>query len=100
LAADTLASRYAPGSTRSVRTVAIAVGGLADVRAYAALTKYLEGLSLVRSVSLRTLAGSTAQFDLDVRGDLELLQRIVALDGRLQRVAQGDTDVAEFTWQP
>jgi hypothetical protein len=102
LAADTLASRYAPGSTRSVRTVSIAVGGLADVRAYAALTKYLEGLSLVRSVSLRTLSGSAAQLALDVRGDLELLRRIVALDGRLQPVAQGtsQTDVAEFTWQP
>lgn len=100
LAADTLASRYAPGSTRSVRTVSMAVGGLTDVRAYAALTKYLEGLSLVRSVSLRTLSGSTAEFALDVRGDLDLLRRIVALDGRLQPVAQGESDLAEFTWQP
>jgi hypothetical protein len=101
LAADNLASRYAPGSTRSVRTVSIAVGGLTDVRAYAALTKYLEGLSLVRSVSLRTLSGSTAQLALEVRGDLELLRRIVALDGRLQPVTQGDNsgEVAEFTWQ-
>jgi hypothetical protein len=101
LAADTLAGRYAPGSTRSVRTVSIAVGGLTDVRAYAALTKYLEGLSLVRSVSLRMLSGSTAQLALEVRGDLELLRRIVALDGRLQPLAQGDAsgEVAEFTWQ-
>lgn len=100
LAADSLASRYAPASTRSVRTVSIAVGGLADVRAYAALTQYLEALSLVRSVSLQTLSGSTAQFALDVRGDLELLRRIVALDGRLQPVAQGETEMAEFAWQP
>jgi hypothetical protein len=102
LAADNLASRYAPGSTRSVRTVPIKVVGLDDVRAYAGLTKYLEGLSLVRSVSLRALAGSTAQLSLEVRGDAELLRRIVALDGRLQPAAQGDApaDVAEFTWQP
>jgi hypothetical protein len=101
LAADALASRYAPGSTRSVRTVSIKVGGLEGVRAYAALTKYLEGLSLVRAVSLRSLAGSTAQFDLEVRGDLELLRRIVALDGRLQPAAPGETpaETPEFTWQ-
>lgn len=103
LAGDSLASRYAPASTRAVRTVALKVGGLNDVRAYAALTKYLEGLSLVRSVALRTLAGSTAQFDLEVRGDLELLRRIVALDGRLAPSAPGDanaTDAPDFIWQP
>lgn len=101
LAADTLANRYAPGSTRSIRSVSIKVGGLEGVRAYAALTKYLEGLSLVRSVSLRSLSGSTAQFDLEVRGDGELLRRIVALDGRLQPAAPGDAsaDTPEFTWQ-
>lgn len=102
LAADRLADRYAPGSTRSVRTVSLAVGGLSDLRAYAALTQYLEDLSLVRAVSLRGLSGSTAQFTLDLRGDLDLLRRIFALDGRLQPGVQGDAagDATEFTWQP
>jgi hypothetical protein len=102
LAADTLATRYAPPSTRTVRTVAVKVGGLTDVRAYAALTTYLEDLSLVRAVALRSLSGSAAQFDLDVRGDLELLRRIFALDGRLVAAPLGDpaADAAGFTWQP
>lgn len=103
VAADALAGRYAPGSTRAVRTISLKVDGLSDVRSYAALTRYLEGLSLVRAVSLRALAGSSAQFDLEVRGDLELLRRIVALDGRLLPAAQGDSapdGAADFTWQP
>jgi hypothetical protein len=105
LAADTLAARYAPGSTRGASTVSVRVGGLTGVRAYAALTTYLDGLSLVRSVSLHELSGSTALLDLSVRGDLELLRRIFALDGRLVPAPRTDATSAsqetpDFVWQP
>ena len=76
-----------------------------ELRAYAALTTYLDGLSLVRSVSLRELSGSTALFDLGVRGDLELLRRIFALDGRLTPAPRTDATTTgpeppDFVWQP
>jgi hypothetical protein len=105
LAADTLAARYAPGSTRGLSTVAVRIGGLDGVRSYAALTTYLDGLSLVRSVSLRELSGSTALLDLGVRGDFELLLRIFALDGRLTPAARTEAATAtpeapDFVWQP
>jgi uncharacterized protein len=105
LAADTLAARYATGSTRGVSTVTVRVGGLDGVRSYAALTTYLDGLSLVRSVSLRELSGSSALFDLTVRGDLELLRRIFALDGRLMPAARTEAatttqETPDFVWQP
>ena len=105
LAADTLAARYAPGSTRGVSTVSVRIGGLDGVRSYAALTTYLDGLSLVRSVSLRQLSGSTALLDLTVRGDLELLRRIFALDGRLKPAARAEAttttqEAPDFVWQP
>ncbi|MDH4310828.1 MAG: DUF2066 domain-containing protein [Gammaproteobacteria bacterium] len=105
LAADTLAARYAPGSTRGLSTTTVRIGGLEDVRSYAALTTYLDGLSLVRSVSLRELSGSTALFDLGVRGDLELLRRIFALDGRLAPAPRTEAATArqespDFVWQP
>ena len=92
MAADALAARYAPASTRGVSTVPVRIGGLTGVRAYASLTTYLDGLSLVRSVSLRELSGSTALLDLGVRGDLELLRRIVALDGRLVPAPRAGSD--------
>jgi hypothetical protein len=103
LAADTLAARYAPASTRNVNTVAVRIGGLQDVRAYAALTAYLDGLSLVRAVSVRELAGDTVSLDLSVRGDLELLRRIFALDSKLVAAARDDAAAAaapDFVWQP
>ena len=105
LAADTLAARYAPGSTRGLSTVPVRIGGLDGVRSYAALTTYLEGLSLVRSVSLQELSGSTALLDLGVRGDLELLRRIFALDGRLvpavrTEPATTEQELPDFVWQP
>jgi uncharacterized protein len=105
LAADTLAARYAPGSTRSLNALSVRIGGLDGVRSYAALTAYLDGLSLVRSVSLRELSGSTALFDLGVRGDVELLRKVFALDGRLKpapraEAAAPDQESPDFVWQP
>jgi hypothetical protein len=75
------------------------------VRSYAALTTYLDSLSLVRSVSLRELSGSTVLLDLGVRGDLELLRRIFALDGRLTPAVRTESgtvlqEAPDFIWQP
>jgi hypothetical protein len=102
LAADTLAARYAPASTRGLNSVVVRIGGLQDVRSYAALTSYLEGLSLIRGVTVRELAGDTVLFELAVRGDLELLGRIFALDSRLVPAPRSDppTPTApDFLWQ-
>jgi len=102
LAADALAARYAPASTRTLSTVVLRIGGLHDVRAYAALTTYLEGLSLVRAVAVRELQGDTVLLELAVRGDLELLRRIFALDSRLSAAPRAEPPAAtapDFLWQ-
>jgi hypothetical protein len=103
LAADELAARYAPGSTRGTNRVDLRVGGLEGVRSYAALTHYLEDLSLVRSVSVGELVGDGVRLDLAVRGDLELLRRIFALDTHLvpaPRSAAGSPQGPDFLWEP
>jgi hypothetical protein len=82
--------------------VVVRIGGLQDVRAYAALTTYLEGLSLVRDVAVRELAGDTVLVELAVRGDLELLRRIFALDSRLAPAPRAEppaADAPDFLWQ-
>ena len=84
LAADSLAARYAPPSTRSNSSLTVRIGGVEDVRAYAGLIEYLKSLSLVRNISVSEMAGGVVTLELLVRGDLALLRRIVALDGRLQ----------------
>lgn len=84
LAADSLASLYAPASTRSLSTVSIEIGGVSDVRTYAALLAYLQSLSLVRRVAVEELAGATVRLEVTMRGDLDQLRRVAALDGHLR----------------
>ncbi|MCJ7451302.1 MAG: DUF2066 domain-containing protein [Steroidobacteraceae bacterium] len=90
LAADSLAARYAPASSRGVATIAIRVGGIEDVRAYARLVDYLESLSLVRSVGVSGLEGKVVSLDITLRGDLEQLRRIAALDTHLVPAAAAE----------
>jgi ribosomal protein L29 len=102
-AADSLASRYAPPSTQVLNTIPACVGGVAELQAYAGLLEYLQTLSLVRSVVVEDLSGQAVCLKLAVRGDLELLRRIAALDTHLQPGATGGapgTEGIEFTWQP
>ena len=95
LAADTLAARYAPASSRTLQVLTIEVGGMTGVRPYAALLEYLRSLSFVRRVSVEELAGETVRLQVTLRGDLEQLRRIAALDGRLQPASGVD-----FVFQP
>jgi hypothetical protein len=102
LAADALAARYAPPSTRSTSSVTLRVGGMDGLRSYSGLLAYLESLSLVRDVDVVALDRDVLSVRLDVRGDRDLLARIVALDGRLQPVAGTGTEDApvDFVYQP
>jgi hypothetical protein len=103
LAADTLVARYAPESTRSTNAVTIRVAGMQRLDAYSGLLSYLDSLSLVRSVDVESLERDIVQLRLGVRGDRVLLDRIVALDTRLQAVeATGDGTPAgvDFLYVP
>jgi hypothetical protein len=83
LAADVLAARYAPPSTRGNSTATLRIGGIGDVRDYAGLLDYLGSLSLVRAVAVRDVDGGTVGLDVTLRGDVELLGRIAALGEHL-----------------
>jgi hypothetical protein len=103
LAADTLAARYAPASTRSTNSLMLRVDGMDDVADYSGLLAYLGELSLVRGVEVDSLDGTVITLRVAVRGDRELLGRVAALDGRLQPVARGADDTApavDFVYAP
>ncbi len=103
LAADSLAARYAPASSRGVSTIAIRVGGIEDVRAYARLVDYLEALSLVRAVGVAEIDDRVVSLDLTLRGDIELLRRIAALDTHLVPSAAAGSEGApapDFDYVP
>ena len=101
LAADTLASRYATPATRGVTRQTVRVNGVADVESYAGLMSYLSSLSMVSAVAVEELAGDTVTLGLTLRGDLELLRRFAALEGRLQpapAAADGAQPVVDFRY--
>lgn len=101
LAADALAARYAPPSTRATSLVPVRVGGVGDVRAYAGLIEYLKSLSLVRDIQVAEMSAGVVSLQLALRGDLELLKRIAALDERLQAGPAGEgADGVDFTYVP
>jgi hypothetical protein len=103
LAADTLAARYAPPATRSSSSLTLRIGGVDELRSYSGLLAYLHSLSLVRGVDVVSLDGAVATVRMDVRGDRELLARIVALDGRLQPASDGEQQAGpamDFVYVP
>jgi hypothetical protein len=104
LAADTLAARYAPASTRDLTVQSVRVAGVTDLTAYAGLLAYLQSLSLVREVRVDEVSGDTVSLLISLRGDIQLLRRVAGLDTHLVAGAQpgGDAGGAgtDFTWQP
>jgi hypothetical protein len=103
LAADTLAARYAPPSSRGTSTVALRIGGIGDLRAYAGLLSYLGKLSIVRDTTVDALEGELLRLNVTIRGDRELLRRIAAMDGRLVPApaeASGTGSGVDFVYQP
>lgn len=102
LAADTLAARYAPPSSRGTSTLVLRVKGMDDLRHYTGVLGYLESLSLVRSVAVEALEGEVLRLRVVVRGDRELLGRVAALEAKLQPVSRGGDAAADadFVFQP
>jgi hypothetical protein len=103
LAADTLAARYAPASTRSSSTLTLRVAGMDGLAAYSGLLAYINGLSLVRGIEVESLDGAVVTLRVVVRGDRELLGRVAALDGRLQpgpRSGEGAESGVDFVFRP
>jgi hypothetical protein len=102
LAADTLAARYAPPSSRGTSSFVLRVGGADDLRHYKGVLDYLESLSLVRRVEVEALEGDVLRLRVTVRGDRDLLGRIAALEGKLLPAAGGAeaAPAADFVFQP
>jgi hypothetical protein len=103
LAADTLAARYAPSSTRSSTNLTLRISGMDDLGDYSGLLAYLRDLSLVRSVEVQSLEGAVVTLRVVARGDRELLARIAAMEGHLQPgppAAEGAEPAVDFAYEP
>jgi hypothetical protein len=81
LAADRCAKVLAvpPGVRNDVR---VRVAGIAHLEAYARTLNYLEGLTVVRAVSVEQLQADVLDLRVSVRGDAPVLRKTIALDRR------------------
>ena len=82
LLADTFGRIYG-ASAGTLASVGVEIGGIRNLDDYAVALSYLEGITLVRNVSLEQISGDTMRFQLAVRGDAETLRRALALDKKL-----------------
>jgi hypothetical protein len=92
--ADLYAGLFA--ASGSLVPIDIEVTGVGDLREYANLQTYLESLTFVSHVSVVALSGDAIRFRLATRGGAESLQRTLALNGRLQPLAGGDSGILRF----
>jgi len=92
LAADTFARNYG-ASASALDNVLVEISGITNLAAYATAVNYLEGMTLVRGISLEQISGDTMRLRLAVRGDATTLRRAVTLDKRLVLQTPGDTAV-------
>jgi hypothetical protein len=79
-AADSFAHTFAASGSQ---TLALDISGIPNLDAYASTLNYLEGMTLVRTVSLEQVSGDHMRFRLSVRGDADTLRRAIGLEDRL-----------------
>jgi hypothetical protein len=92
--ADVYADLFA--ASGAVAPVDLEVTGIRELKDYAGVQTYLESIALVTHVDVEDLAGETVHFRLTARGGADGLKQIIALDGRLQPIAAGDTGILRF----
>jgi hypothetical protein len=96
LAATAFARTFAarPGSASEVL---VDVGNIRTLKSYAETLNYLEGLTLVRAVSVDRVQGDTVSFRLAVRADARTLRRAIGLGRKLipDRAQSGELPAPE-----
>ena len=83
--------------------VAITVSGVADLRAYAAVTEYLQSLTLVSALQVDEVAGDNVVYRARVQGGTERLARAIGLGGRLEPLSNGlaaETGALQYRYRP
>ncbi len=94
LAAEVLAPYYASAGKTTLQVV-MDVSGIDNLSAYARTLAYLNGLLMVRNLSVESFDRDVLRLHLELRGNLESLRRTLAVDQRL--VAGADQPVNEET---
>ena len=83
-AGDQLAARYAVATGSALEgEVGLAVSGVSEYSEFARVLRYLQGLTAVERVAVRTLDDDQVVFGLSLRGNLENVDQAIRLGGIL-----------------
>ena len=99
LAADRLAARYASTEAGRRDDLDVLVTGIDNAAQYAAATRYLESLPVVRGVAVREVRPDSVVFTVAVRGGLDSLRR-AAVAGQRMIPVESAAGEAAFRLQP
>jgi len=89
-AADWFARVFSAQSSDEGSIVGITVSGVNDLRAYAAVSDYLQSLALVRNLAVDEVAGDNVVFRARVQGGSDKLARAINLGGRLEPLSDSN----------
>jgi hypothetical protein len=111
--AEILANAFAiKPSDASRDALAITVSNVKNLKHYAALVDYLEGLTITKQVFVAGIKGNDMELKLNLSGSLAQFKQVLALDKKLIQVESNDAAQAKetldplvpvsihFTWQP
>lgn len=111
--AEVLANTYAiKPSDESNGSLKIQVAGIANLKQYAGVIKYLEKLSVTKSVFVSSVKGSDLQLDIALNGSLSQFNQVLRLDKKLNQIQinepkqsddellVGQAQILQFKWQP
>lgn len=97
--ADDIAAEYA-ASGSGIALVTLGVDGVTNLRDYGRVMAYLSGISAVNGVRLTQAAPEAVLLSIQVRGDAELLFKVIGLGNVLTALSGSDSDVARFALSP
>jgi hypothetical protein len=93
-AADLYAGLFA--ASGSLAPIDVEISGVADLRDYASVQRYLESLSFINHVAVLGLSADSVQFRLTARGGALPLAQAIASGGKLQALPAGDNGIQRF----
>ena len=80
--------------------VAVIVTNVTTLVAYARVMQYLQSLDLVTNVQVARVQGGAVLFNLNVRGDVNGIDRAIALGGILRRTVTEDNQMLVYQLLP
>ena len=93
-AADLYAGLFA--TSGSLAPIDVEISGVADLRDYASVQRYLESLSFINHVAVLGLSADSVKFRLTARGGAEPLAQAIAVSGKLQALPAGENGLQRF----